>query len=302
MHDIPIHDIRDWLLSQQDDICAALEAEDGHARFHEDTWARDAGGGGRTRIIQNGAVFEKGGVNFSHVRGTSLPPSATAARPELAGCAFEAMGMSLVMHPRNPYVPISHANVRFFLATRPGEPAVWWFGGGFDLTPCYGFEEDCRHWHQIAHRVCAPYGDELYDEFRQWCDRYFFIPHRNEPRGIGGLFFDDLNRFGFEKTWAFVRAVGAAWCDAYLPIVARRKQLPFGQRERDFQLYRRGRYVEFNLVYDRGTLFGLQSGGRAESILMSLPPLVRWDYQREESAGSAEADLYEKFLKPGVWL
>jgi len=247
-------------------------------------------------------LFEKGGVNFSHVKGISLPPSATAARPELAGCAFEAMGISLVMHPCNPYVPISHANVRFFLATRPGEPAVWWFGGGFDLTPCYGFEEDCRHWHQVASLTCAPYGEELYDEFRQWCDDYFFIPHRNEPRGIGGLFFDDLNRFGFEKTWSFAQAVGAAWCDAYLPIVARRKQIPFGKRERDFQLYRRGRYVEFNLVYDRGTLFGLQSGGRTESILMSLPPLVRWDYQREEIAGSAEAELYDSFLKPRAWL
>ncbi len=302
MHDIPIDDIRRWLLSLQDDICSALEAEDGQARFREETWERAAGGGGRTRIIQEGAVFEKGGVNFSHVAGASLPPSASAARPKLAGRAFEAMGLSLVMHPCNPYVPISHANVRFFRATRPGEPAVWWFGGGFDLTPCYGFEADCQHWHQVARHLCAPYGEDVYREFKQWCDDYFFIPHRDEPRGIGGLFFDDLDRFGFEKTWAFVRSVGEAWCSAYLPIVARRKQLPFGKRERDFQLYRRGRYVEFNLVHDRGTLFGLQSGGRTESILISLPPLVRWDYQREEEPGSAEAELYEKFLKPREWL
>jgi len=294
--------VKQYLLNLQDRICHALQLEDDRSRFAEENWVREEGGGGRSRVIVDGSVFEKGGVNFSHVYGTQLPPSATAARPELAGRSFEAMGVSLVIHPENPYVPTSHANVRFFIAEKEGEEPVWWFGGGYDLTPYYGNEEDCRHWHQTARAACQPFGPEIYPRFKQWCDEYFFLKHRNEPRGVGGLFFDDYNEAGFEQSFALTRAVGDSYIDAYLPIVRRRKHVPWGQRERQFQLYRRGRYVEFNLVYDRGTLFGLQTGGRTESILMSLPPLVRWEYNWQPEPGSAEAELYQLYLQPRQWV
>ncbi|PHS75090.1 MAG: oxygen-dependent coproporphyrinogen oxidase [Porticoccus sp.] len=294
--------VKQYLLNLQDRICHALQLEDDRSRFAEENWVREEGGGGRSRVIVDGSVFEKGGVNFSHVYGTQLPPSATAARPELAGRSFEAMGVSLVIHPENPYVPTSHANVRFFIAEKEGEEPVWWFGGGYDLTPYYGNEDDCRHWHQTARAACEPFGPEIYPRFKQWCDEYFFLKHRNEPRGVGGLFFDDYNQAGFEQSFALTRAVGDSYIDAYLPIVRRRKHVPWGQRERQFQLYRRGRYVEFNLVYDRGTLFGLQTGGRTESILMSLPPLVRWEYNWQPEPGSAEAELYQLYLQPRQWV
>jgi coproporphyrinogen III oxidase len=317
--------VKTYLLSLQDSICAALEAEDGDARFREDAWQRPEGGGGRTRVLAAGGVFEKAGVNFSHVRGSALPPSATAHRPGIAGQPYEALGLSLVVHPRNPYVPTSHANVRFFIAgpslglsavafakaddlakadhsgATPAAP-VWWFGGGFDLTPYYGFEEDAVHWHRTAQTALAPFGSTLHPCFKKWCDDYFFLKHRGEPRGIGGLFYDDFNELGFERSFALTRSVGNAYLAAYRPIVARRKAIPHGERERQFQLYRRGRYVEFNLVYDRGTLFGLQSGGRTESILMSLPPLVRWDYDWRPEPGSPEARLHDVFLKPRDWV
>ena len=302
MSQVDIAAVKQYLLALQDRICEELAAEDGGANFVEDAWERPGGGGGRSRVISNGAVFEQGGVNFSHVFGDTLPPSATAQRPELAGRSFQAMGVSLVIHPHNPWIPTSHANVRFFVAEKPGEAPVWWFGGGFDLTPYYGFEEDCTEWHQNAQAACQPFGEEVYPRYKQWCDDYFFIKHRNEPRGIGGLFFDDLNEWGFEKTFAFMRSVGDHYIQAYRPIVNRRKTLAFTETQRDFQLYRRGRYVEFNLVYDRGTLFGLQSGGRTESILMSLPPLVKWRYDWQPDAGSAEAKLYTDFLRPRDWL
>jgi len=288
--------VRAYLLSLQDSICAALEAEDGSGRFKEDTWTRAEGGGGRSRVLSEGEIFEKAGVGFSHVSGTSLPPSATAHRPELAGKPWHALGVSLVIHPRNPYVPTSHANVRFFQAGE-GDAAVWWFGGGFDLTPYYGFEEDCVHWHQTARTATG----EHYPRFKKWCDDYFFLKHRAEPRGIGGVFFDDFNAPGFDASFALMRSVGDAFIPAYRPIVARRKGTSFTPRERDFQLYRRGRYVEFNLVWDRGTHFGLQSGGRTESILMSLPPLVAWKYDWKPEPGSLEARLYDVFLKPRDW-
>ncbi len=302
MSQVDITAVKAYLLALQDDICSQLEAEDGSAKFVEDAWDRAGGGGGRTRVISNGAVFEQGGVNFSHVFGNKLPPSATAQRPELAGRSFQAMGVSLVIHPHNPMVPTSHANVRFFVAEKEGEEPVWWFGGGFDLTPYYGFEEDCVQWHTAAKAACDPFGENAYARYKQWCDEYFFLKHRNEPRGVGGLFFDDLNAWGFEKTFAFMRSVGDGYIKAYRPIVAKRKSLPFTETQRDFQLYRRGRYVEFNLVYDRGTLFGLQSGGRTESILMSLPPLVKWRYGWQPEAGSAEAKLYTDFLRHRDWL
>ena len=302
MSQVDIAAVKQYLLALQDRICEELAAEDGGANFVEDAWERPGGGGGRSRVISNGAVFEQGGVNFSNVFGDTLPPSATAQRPELAGRSFQAMGVSLVIHPHNPLIPTSHANVRFFVAEKPGEAPVWWFGGGFDLTPYYGFEEDCTEWHQNAQAACQPFGEEVYPRYKQWCDDYFFIKHRNEPRGIGGLFFDDLNEWGFEKTFAFMRSVGDHYIKAYRPIVNRRKTLAFTETQRDFQLYRRGRYVEFNLVYDRGTLFGLQSGGRTESILMSLPPLVKWRYDWQPEAGSAEAKLYTDFLRPRDWL
>lgn len=294
--------VKDYLLNLQDRICAGLQAEDGKASFQEDSWVREEGGGGRSRVITDGGVFEKGGVNFSHVHGTQLPPSATAARPELAGRSFEAVGVSLVMHPENPYIPTSHANVRFFIAEKPGEEPVWWFGGGYDLTPYYGHRDDCQHWHQTAKSACDPFGEAVYPRFKQWCDDYFFLKHRNEPRGVGGLFFDDYNEPGFEQSFGLMRSVGDSYLEAYVPIVQRRKGAVWGEREREFQLYRRGRYVEFNLVYDRGTLFGLQTGGRTESILMSLPPLVRWEYDWQPEPGSAEAELYDIYLKSQSWI
>jgi coproporphyrinogen III oxidase len=302
MSEVNLDAVKNYLLGLQDDICSQLQEEDGHGQFLEDSWEREEGGGGRSRVLTDGRVIEKGGVNFSHVMGSQLPPSATAHRPELAGRAWQAMGVSLVIHPENPYVPTSHANVRLFVAEKEGEAPVWWFGGGFDLTPFYGFEEDVRHWHQVAHDAVAPFGDDIYPEFKQWCDEYFHLKHRNEPRGVGGLFFDDFQRFDFEQSFAFMRAVGDAYIRAYRPIVNARKQMEWGERERLFQLYRRGRYVEFNLVYDRGTIFGLQSGGRTESILMSMPPLVRWEYDWHPQPGTPEAQLYDVFLKPRDWL
>lgn len=302
MSHLDISAVRHYLLGLQDSICTALAEEDGGKHFSEDSWTREGGGGGRSRVMEDGAVFEKAGINFSHVHGEGLPASATAHRPELAGRSFQAMGVSLVIHPHNPYVPTSHANVRFFVAEKPGADPVWWFGGGFDLTPYYGFDEDCVHWHQTARLACEPFGQEVYPRYKKWCDEYFFLKHRNEPRGIGGLFFDDLNEWGFEQSFAFMRAVGDHYIPAYRPIVSRRKAQPFGERERDFQLYRRGRYVEFNLVYDRGTLFGLQTGGRTESILMSLPPLVKWRYAWQPEPGSEEQRLYDVYLKPRDWL
>lgn len=294
--------VRKYLLCLQDNICKELEAIDGEAKFELDQWQREAGGGGRTRVLNAGRVFEQGGVNFSEVSGDNMPPSATANRPELAGRSFRAMGVSLVIHPRNPYVPTSHANVRFFIAEKDGEEPIWWFGGGYDLTPYYGDEDDVIHWHQTAKAACAPFGDDVYPRFKAWCDDYFYLKHRDERRGVGGLFFDDLNEWGFERCFAFMQAVGNSYLPAYLPIVQRRLDTPFGEQERDFQLYRRGRYVEFNLVYDRGTLFGLQSGGRTESILMSLPPLVKWRYNWQPEPGSAEARLYTDFLLPREWV
>jgi coproporphyrinogen III oxidase len=293
--------VRAYFLDLQDRLCVSLEAEDGGARFEEDLWERPEGGGGRSRVLSEGAVLEKAGVGFSHVFGLGLPASATAHRPELAGRSFQALGVSLVFHPRNPYAPTTHMNVRFFIAEKEGEKPVWWFGGGFDLTPYYGFEEDAVHWHRTAREACAPFGEDVYPRFKRWCDEYFFLRHRNEPRGIGGLFFDDLNEWGFERCFGFLRSVGDHLLPAYLPILQRRRDMPYGERERDFQLYRRGRYVEFNLVWDRGTLFGLQTGGRTESILMSLPPLVRWRYNWRPEPGTPEARLYEEFLRPRDW-
>ena len=301
MEDSHIDEVGNWLGSLQDRICAAIEQADGKARFVEDQWQRDEGGGGRTRILRDGDVFEQAGVGFSRVMGTRLPPSATAHRPELAGRKWTATGVSLVFHPSNPYLPTTHANVRYFEACAEGEEPVWWFGGGFDLTPFYPFDEDIVHWHKTAQDLCAPFGNDVYTRYKRECDDYFFIKHRNETRGVGGLFFDDVNAGGFEKSFDFLRAVGDGFLDAYLPIVERREHTPYGDREREFQLYRRGRYVEFNLVYDRGTLFGLQSGGRAESILMSLPPRLRYEYGYSPEPGSAEARLVD-YLRPRDWL
>lgn len=301
MESVDLDAIKQYLLNLQNDICAQLEAVDG-GRFIEDSWQREEGGGGRSRVLENGAVIEKGGVNFSHVFGTRLPPSATAHRPELAGRHWQAMGVSLVIHPRNPYAPTSHANVRFFIAEKEGEEPVWWFGGGFDLTPFYGDEGDVREWHRTARDACQPFGDDIYPRFKSWCDEYFFLKHRGEARGVGGLFFDDYNAAGFDASFALMRSVGDAYIKAYKPILQRRKDTPYGEHQRQFQLYRRGRYVEFNLVFDRGTLFGLQSGGRTESILMSLPPLVSWRYDWQPEPGSAEAELYDKFLPARDWL
>ncbi|MDV3238507.1 MAG: oxygen-dependent coproporphyrinogen oxidase [Gammaproteobacteria bacterium] len=301
MQDIDTAAVERYLHDLQDRICAALAGLDGRP-FREDAWSREGGGGGRSRVLEDGELFEKAGINFSKVYGPGLPASATAHRPELAGRDFEALGVSLVIHPRNPYVPTSHANVRFFVARRPGAEPVWWFGGGFDLTPYYGFEDDAIHWHRTAQAACAPFGDDVYPRYKTWCDEYFFLRHRNEPRGIGGLFFDDLNAWGFERSFAFMRSVGDHYLPAYQPIVERRRAHPYAEREREFQLYRRGRYVEFNLVYDRGTLFGLQSGGRTESILMSLPPMVAWRYDWHPAPGTEEARLYSDFLRPRDWL
>ena len=292
----------EYLTQLQNRICDALVSADGVGGFIEDQWTRAEGGGGRSRVMTDGAVFEKGGVNFSHVVGEQMPASATAHRPELAGRRFEAMGVSLVMHPKNPFVPTSHANVRFFVAEKPGAEDVWWFGGGYDLTPYYGFDEDCIHWHQVAKNACSAFGENVYGRYKKWCDDYFYLKHRDEPRGIGGLFFDDLNKPDFEQSFGLMRAVGDSYVPAYVPIVNRRKDTPYSPREREFQLYRRGRYVEFNLVYDRGTLFGLQTGGRTESILMSLPPLVRWEYNWQPEVGSAESKLYSHYLTNKDWV
>ena len=297
-----IDQVRNYLLQLQQAITGSIQALDGREIFIHDDWIRDGGGGGKTMVLSGGGIFEQAGVNFSEVSGDSLPASATAHRPELAGRTFRAMGVSLVMHPDNPYVPTSHANVRFLIAEKPGEPAVWWFGGGFDLTPYYGYEEDCIHWHRIARQACETFGPARYSEHKQWCDDYFYLKHRNEARGIGGLFFDDLNQPDFEQAFAFMRSVGDHYLPAYLPIVEKRRNTEYGEREKKFQWYRRGRYVEFNLVYDRGTLFGLQSGGRTESILMSLPPVVNWQYNYQPEAGSAEARLTDYFLKPRDWI
>lgn len=294
--------VKDYLMGLQDRICTALEQADGRGRFVEELWDRPAGGGGRSRILEKGALLEKGGVGFSHVFGDGMPPSATAHRPELAGRNFQAMGVSLVMHPENPHVPTSHANVRFFIAEKEGADPVWWFGGGFDLTPYYANEEDCVHWHQVAHDACAPFGADVYPRYKAWCDEYFHLKHRQEQRGVGGLFFDDLNQWGFERSFEFLRAIGDAYIEAYLPIVERRRSAAFTAQQKAFQEYRRGRYVEFNLVYDRGTLFGLQTGGRTESILMSLPPVVRWDYNWQPEPGTPEARLTDEFLVPRDWL
>ena len=302
MSEVDIDAVKNYLLKLQQSICDQLADEDGAKNFSADEWQRQQGGGGRSCVLSEGAVFEQAGINFSHVFGDSLPASATAHRPELAGRSFQAMGVSLVIHPNNPYVPTSHANVRFFVAEKPGEDPVWWFGGGFDLTPYYGFDEDVIHWHRTAKAACDPFGADVYKKYKTWCDEYFYLKHRNEPRGVGGLFFDDLNEWGFEKSFDFMQSVGDSYIKAYLPIVQKRKHTESGERQRDFQLYRRGRYVEFNLVYDRGTLFGLQSGGRTESILMSMPPLVKWRYNWQPEAGSAEAALYDTYLKARDWL
>jgi len=297
-----IHAVEQWLRSLQDELCASLQALDGGAEFRSDRWDRPEGGGGDSRVIEDGALFEKGGINFSAVHGAALPPSATARRPELAGRSFRATGVSMVLHPRNPYVPTTHGNWRFFVAEKPGEEPVWWFGGGFDLTPYYPFLEDVQHWHRESRAACQPFGADVYPRYKQWADEYFYLKHRDEPRGVGGLFYDDLNEWGFARCFDFSRAVAARFLPAYTPIAERRRNTPWGERERDFQLYRRGRYVEFNLVYDRGTVFGLQSGGRIESILMSLPPLVRWVYDWHPQPGSPEAALYDDFLKERDWL
>jgi len=296
--------VRDYLLDLQDRIITALQAVDGNP-FVSDGWTREPGsrleGDGLSRLIEGGAVFERGGCNFSHVRGRVLPPSATQHRPELAGAPFEAMGVSLVMHPHNPFVPTVHMNVRMFAAFPEGQEPVVWFGGGMDLTPYYGFERDAQHFHRTCEAALQPHGEQLYPHFKQWCDEYFFLKHRNEPRGIGGIFFDDHAEGGFEAAFAMMRSVGDAFLPAYLPIVERRHAYAYGEHERDFQAYRRGRYVEFNLVFDRGTLFGLQSGGRTESILMSMPPIVKWRYQWAPEEGTQEARLYSDFLRPRDW-
>ena len=296
--------VRSYLLGLQQRIVGALEAEDGHA-FLTDGWTREPGGrlegDGLSRLVEEGGLLERGGCNFSHVKGRTLPPSATQHRPDLAGAPFEAMGVSLVMHPRNPYVPTVHMNVRMFAALPEGREPVVWFGGGMDLTPYYGFEEDASHFHQTCRQALDPIDPALYPRFKTWCDEYFFLKHRNEPRGVGGVFFDDFAELGFEGSFAMMRAVGDAFVDAYLPIVRRRRHTPYSERERDFQAYRRGRYVEFNLVFDRGTLFGLQSGGRTESILMSMPPVVKWRYAWAPEPGTPEARLYTDFLRPRDW-
>jgi coproporphyrinogen III oxidase len=301
-----LNSVVDYLHQLQDRICAALAAADGRGEFRSDVWdraegGRPQGGGGDTRVLTDGAVFEQAGVNFSLIEGDALPPAASAQRPQLAGRRFKATGVSLVVHPRNPHVPTSHANVRFFVAEKDGEPPIWWFGGGFDLTPYYPVDRDILHWHRTAEAACRPFGADVYGRFKVACDRYFHLEHRSEARGVGGLFFDDLDEWGAERSFDFIRSVGDAYLDAYLPIVERRRDDPYGETERQFQLYRRGRYVEFNLVYDRGTLFGLQSGGRTESILMSLPPAVRFEYGYAPEPGSAEARLSD-YLRPRDWL
>lgn len=308
-----VSSIKSFLLELQDRICDSLAEEDGGATFIEDSWTRDISetsaiesGGGRTRVLTNGNVIEKGGVNFSHVKGSSLPSSATAARPELVGCSFEALGVSLVIHPHSPHVPTAHMNVRFFIATHESKEPIWWFGGGFDLTPYYYQQDDCIHWHQVSKKACEPLSqsenEDIYLKYKTWCDEYFYLKHRDETRGAGGLFFDDLNKPGFDNSFSFMQNVGNAFIDAYRPIVSKRKSATFTEQQKKFQLYRRGRYVEFNLVFDRGTLFGLQTGGRTESILMSLPPLASWEYNFQPDPGSDEEKLYTEVLKPKDWL
>jgi len=294
--------VEQYLKGLQRSICDELSAIDGAASFEMESWERPEGGGGISRVLAEGDVFEKGGVNFSYVEGGKMPGSATQHRPELAGRSFKAMGVSLVMHPRNPYAPTSHANVRCFVAEKEGEAPVWWMGGGFDLTPYYGREEDVVHWHQTAKNACDPFGDDVHAKYKKWCDDYFYLPHRAEPRGVGGLFYDDLNEWGFKKSFDFMQSVGDSFLKAYVPIVLNNKDRDYGERERQWQLYRRGRYVEFNLVFDRGTLFGLQSNGRTEAILMSLPPLVRWDYGVTPEPGTPEAELLDYYLKPKDWV
>lgn len=298
---IEIASIKTYLLTLQETLCAALVKEDG-SEFLEDNWQRPEGGGGRTRVLENGNIIERGGVNFSHVYGENLPPSATVQRPELAGRKFQALGVSLVIHPKNPYVPTTHLNVRFFCAEKVGAEPAWWFGGGFDLTPYYGFVEDCVHWHKTAKAACDSFDADIYSKYKKWCDEYFYLKHRQEARGIGGIFFDDLNEWGFDRCFSFMQSVGEHFLLAYLPILQKRKNISYGESERKFQSYRRGRYVEFNLVYDRGTLFGLQSGGRTESILMSMPPEVSWRYNCLPKKNTKEAELYEKFLPIQDWL
>ena len=300
--DVEITGVEDWLRGLHDTLTQELERLDGGQSFRVDEWDREGGGGGNSRILEDGSLFEKAGINFSLVHGNELPPTATASRPELAGRSFRAMGVSLVLHPRNPYIPTSHANFRFFVAEKAEAAPVWWFGGGFDLTPYYGFRDDAIHWHQTARTACDPFGKDVYPRFKKWCDEYFYLRHRKESRGIGGLFYDDLNEWEFARCLEFSQSAAKSFLPAYAPIVERRRSTPYGDRERDFQLYRRGRYVEFNLVYDRGTHFGLQSGGRTESILMSLPPLVRWRYDWHPEPGSREAMLLNEFLTPKDWL
>jgi coproporphyrinogen III oxidase len=294
--------IKDYLHNLQNRICAMLEAEDGEAVFQEELWSHGEGGGGRTRFLAEGAVIEKAGVNFSHVFGKQLPAAATLKRPELRDRRFQALGVSVVVHPFNPFIPTAHANVRFIVAEKDGADPIWWFGGGFDMTPYYGFKEDCEHWHRMAKAACESWGPTVYPTYKKACDEYFYLKHRDEARGIGGLFFDDLNEWGFEECFAFMRSVGDNYIKAYQPILEKRKLHSFDQQHKDFQNYRRGRYVEFNLLYDRGTLFGLQSGGRTESILMSLPPAVNWKYNWQPTPGSEEAKLYAEFLKARDWV
>ena len=298
-----IGQVKKYLVQLQESICSDLESLDGRAIFEIDRWTKEDGSGsGITSVICDGNVFEKGGVNFSIVEGNKMPKSASALRPELEGRKYTALGVSLVMHPENPYIPTVHANVRFFVAEESGKKPIWWFGGGFDLTPFYGFDEDVVHWHTTAKKACLPFGEKVYSKYKKWCDDYFYLEHRNEQRGIGGLFFDDLNEGGFDRCFEFIKSVGDHFTEAYLPIVIKRKDTPYGEKERNFQLYRRGRYVEFNLIYDRGTLFGLQSGGRTESILMSMPPEVKWSYQFQVEEDSEEEKLYNHYLNPKEWI
>ena len=299
---IDIDSIKHYLLDLQERICSEFISIDSNLVLKEDEWQRESGGGGRTRVLRQGKIFEQGGINFSHVYGSNLPSSATAHRPELSGRSFQALGNSLVVHPLNPYIPTTHMNIRFFIAEKDGEEPIWWLGGGFDLTPYYGFIEDAKHWHEVSKTACDGFGNDTYLKYKKWCDEYFYLKHRQEPRGIGGIFYDDLNEWGFESCFLFMQSVGENFLKAYLPIVERRRDITYSKKERDFQLYRRSRYAEFNLLYDRGTLFGLQSGGRIESILMSMPPLARWEYNWQPAAGSKEAELYDVFLKPKDWL
>jgi len=298
-----IEQVKKYLVQLQESICSDLESLDGKAIFEKDHWSKENGNGsGITSVICDGDVFEKGGVNFSIVHGNKMPKSASTLRPELEGRKYTALGVSLVLHPENPYIPTTHSNVRFFVAEEPDKEPIWWFGGGFDLTPFYGFDEDAVHWHTTAKKACLPFGEKVYSKYKKWCDDYFYLEHRDEQRGIGGLFFDDLNEGGFDSCFEFMKSVGDHFSEAYLPIVIKRKDTPYGKKERSFQLYRRGRYVEFNLIYDRGTLFGLQSGGRTESILMSMPPEVKWSYQFQVEKDSEEEKLYNHYLKPKEWI